>query len=964
VHSPCLAVTKLSPRPRHCARTRINAPAWFCTPRGLGLSRLPAPTRSEPFGARTERQRTCEPASAAEALRKAPSAQRAVSAGSGRGLSVRPHKLPLAILTTLCMLAGGMAFTSVPALAAAPEIVAESESVTEVTATSATLNASVDPESSETSYHFEYGTSAAYGAKTPETALLASDNTDHPTSVPIQDLASGSVYHYRVVASNSAGPAYGTDHTFTTQQAAGGSALPDDREYELVSPAEKDGAEVLGIVDSNGQRARGVVGGSAATQASEDGAAITYVTSGPVGSNPPPGNLYASQIVSTRGADGWDSQDVSNPHSAIRGFVFNKGEEYRLFSADLSSAVVQAPGTPANTVQPPLAPEIQQETNANEIYVRNNASSVFQAVLPEALLRPAPEFVPELEGASPDLAHLVFSSSTRTAPSTTYEWSGGSLQPVNVLPGGHTLSVGGNMEEGVALGRGFGEDPGRHAISDDGAHVVWTGEGDLFTRNMVSEETVQVDLTKGGAGPSGSGVFEGASSDGSRVFFTDEHELTSGAHAGDLYEFDVPDQALTDLTPSSTGGEVIVVGSSEAGTELYIDSTSVLTHAANGEGETAAEGSSNLYALHEAPVDSGSWSTTFVATLSPEDASAMFFEGTNGAVAELGGRPMNLAMRVSPNGRYLAFMSNRSLTGYDNEDVTSEHVGERRDEEVYLYDAETSGLVCASCDPTGARPRGEYDAGNLAMDPTHTWLHDWLAALIPGWNYNRLPSETYHESERSLYQSRALSDSGRLFFDSADALVPEDDNGRVDVYEYEPNGEGSCSASPGCVALISGGNGGDDSTFVDASASGDDVFFVTSDRLVTQDQDGVTDMYDASVCGAAATHPCLASVTTSSPPCTTADSCRAAQSPQPGIFGSPASATFTGSSNVPPAVSQAAKAQAKPKPLTRAQRLAAALKLCRKERVKAKRAGCERAARKRYGPVKAEKAGDKRRAKS
>ena len=928
------------------------------------MSRLPALNAPESFRATAEGQRTRKPASAAEALRKAPSDQRAPSAGRVRDFSARPRRPLLAILTTLCMLAGGLSFTTVPALAAGPEIAPESESVTEVTATSATLNASVDPESSETSYHFEYGTTAAYGAKTPETALLASDNTDHSTSVPIQDLASGSVYHYRIVASNSAGPAYGTDHTFTTQQAAGGSVLPDDRKYELVSPAEKDGAEVLGIVDSNGQRARGVVGGSAATQASEDGAAVTYVTSGPVGSNPPPGNLYASQIVSTRGADGWVSQDISNPHSNIRGFVFNKGEEYRLFSADLSSAVVQAPGTVANTVQPPLAPEIQQETNANEIYVRNNVSSVFQAVLPEELLRPAPEFVPELEGASPDLAHLVFSSSTETAPSITYEWNNGSLQPVNVLPNGHNLTVAGRLEEGVALGRGFGEDPGRHAISDDGAHVVWTGEGDLFTRNMVSEETVQVDLAKGGAGPSGGGVFEGASSDGSRVFFTDEHELTSGAHAGDLYEFDVSDQALTALTPRSTGGKVIVVGISEAGTELYISTTSVLTHAANGEGETAAEGSSNLYALHEAPLDSGLWSTTFVATLSTEDSSAMFFEGDHGQERRGGGRPVNLAMRVSPTGQYLAFMSDRSLTGYDNEDVTSEHVGERRDEEVYLYDAETSRLVCASCDPTGARPRGEYDTGNLAMDPTDTWLGQWVAALIPGWNYDWLPSDTYGEENRSLYQSRALSDSGRLFFDSSDALVPQDDNGRVDVYEYEPGGEGSCSASPGCVALISGGNGGDDSTFVDASANGDDVFFVTSDRLVTQDQDGVTDMYDASVCGTGATHPCLASATTSSPPCTTADSCRAAQSPQPGFFGPPASATFTGSSNVPPATSQATKAPTKPKPLTRAQRLAAALKLCRKEKVKAKRTRCERTARKKYGPVKAKKANDKRRATS
>ena len=48
-------------------------------------------------------------------------------------------------------------------------------------------------------------------------------------------------------------------------------------------------------------------------------------------------------------------------------------------------------------------------------------------------------------------------------------------------------------------------------------------------------------------------------------------------------------------------------------------------------------------------------------------------------------------------------MSDRSLTGYDNVDVNEEG-GQHLDEEVYLYDAVTPRLVCASCNPSGARP--------------------------------------------------------------------------------------------------------------------------------------------------------------------------------------------------------------------------------------------------------------------
>ncbi len=58
-------------------------------------------------------------------------------------------------------------------------------------------------------------------------------------------------------------------------------------------------------------------------------------------------------------------------------------------------------------------------------------------------------------------------------------------------------------------------------------------------------------------------------------------------------------------------------------------------------------------------------------------------------------------------GGYVAFMSNSPLTGYDNRDAVSG----QRDEEVFLYDAASNHLVCASCNPTGARPVGVFDQG-------------------------------------------------------------------------------------------------------------------------------------------------------------------------------------------------------------------------------------------------------------
>jgi hypothetical protein len=201
-----------------------------------------------------------------------------------------------------------------------------------------------------------------------------------------------------------------------------------------------------------------------------------------------------------------------------------------------------------------------------------------------------------------------------------------------------------------------------------------------------------------------------------------------------------------------------------------------------------------------------------------------------------------------------------------------------------------------------------------------------------------------------------------LFFNSNDALVPQDINGAQDVYEFEPAGIGGCTtasltfsvAAGGCVGLITSGSSTTDSSFMDASEGGDSVFFLTGERLVPEDTDTSLDIYDARVCTAAAPCPNPA---VSTPACTTADACRAAPSPQPPIFGATASATFSGAGNV---TSPTGGSGVGTRSLTRAQKLTAALRACHKKRGKRKRAVCEREARKRYGAKSARKAATKR----
>jgi hypothetical protein len=822
-----------------------------------------------------------------------------------------------------------------------PPALIDSESVSGVTATSATLAAQLNPLGRDTTYRFEYGTDTSYGTSVPVLdGDAGSGASDVPLSALVENLTPGTVYHFRVVASNSLGVVVGVDRVFSTQGAEA-PVLPDGRAWEMVSPPDKGGYALDGI---------GLVLG-ADIQAAADGRAITYMAHGPVGAEPK-GNRSAaySQVFSSRSADGWSSLDITTPHEAVTGATDDTFTEYQVFSPDLSVGLLAPNGFT------PLAPSATEKTP----YLRE-ASGEYVPLVTAGNVPPGTKFgqIEEngtpvggdvvMAGVSPDLRHVVLTSGPPLTEGIVgivgrenlFEWFGGSLRLVSVLPDGKAAS-----EEGTAA-LGFQGANVRHAVSDDGSRVFWAGVNgssgakSLYMRDVSRGETVQLNTVQPGArgGPS-SPQFTVASSDGSRVFFKDTSQLTpdSTAKGGfDLYMCEIVEVAgklacrLKDLTVDSNQGESAnvlgtAIGAGEDGRYVYFVANGVLAAGATPGACPEAPRPGvvcNLYLY-----DAVAGVTRFIAQLSGEDASDWY---------AVGGQSLHvLTAGVSPDGRYLAFMSERSLTGYDNTDA---HSGQH-DVEVFLYDAGTGRVTCASCNPSGARPQGEFDSGafpGLLVDRySGNWSGHWLAGLIPGW------TDVGEFEDRAYYRSRYLSDSGRLFFDSPDALVPGDGNGAEDVYEYEPSGVGGCTKPGGCVGLLSSGTSGAESAFLDASETGNDVFFLTAARLVGQDLDGALDVYDARVCSVSS--PCLTSPPAPGVPCATADSCRAAPSSQPGVFGAPPSATFSGAGNPGPGAS---KPVAKKRVLSVAQRRAVALRKCR-AKPRRRRVSCEAQVRRRY----------------
>jgi hypothetical protein len=435
--------------------------------------------------------------------------------------------------------------------------------------------------------------------------------------------------------------------------------------------------------------------------------------------------------------------------------------------------------------------------------------------------------------------------------------------------------------------------------------------------------------------------YRDANAEGTRVFFTSKAELTNDANTGpddttaNLYEYNVETGALTDLTaptgiedPEGAAVLGLVTAGENAGEEnsyVYFVANGVLASNENTNKETAQRGdcrggetarvgefagqhlTCSLYVAHN---DNGKWETKFIATLIDGNERVENDEtdwvGYEGGTLENDLGPGSHTVRVTPDGTTLAFESERSLTGYDNEPVEpgagapghkcTEQGSELKASnpavpcrEVFVYDAVTGKLVCASCDPSGARPVGRAELGGQEAERA-----------------NDLEPSVY-------YLSRNLSEAGgRLFFQSPDPLVSHDSNGQLDVYEWErpaspveaARGENSCtSSSPtfsvsggGCVFPISDVAGDFESRFMDASPSGDNVFVETKDQLVPEaDADSRANVYDVRVGGGFP-------VSLAPPVCDNGDSCKPPVSAQPSIFAASGSATFSGLGNPAAAV--------------------------------------------------------------
>jgi hypothetical protein len=607
-------------------------------------------------------------------------------------------------------------------------------------------------------------------------------------------------------------------------------AAPSGRAYELVSVADSRGEDLkdFASVPRLGSVPRSSAEGDAALYSSDLGLL-----------NQDEGG-WINSYRATRGPTGWTSRYVGPPGTrAFRGAVAGASPDFSEFIVGVLT------GRPLD----PTDNDPDMEARDVHKYYRRDASGAF--TLMNTGSDPAPLVLDPLTGATPsttdandslvahseDLSRLLFYTGRRrepgpTKPSYFYLRDGAHTVEVTGEAAGEPLEV----EVQPMASRPASSDletiyfTGRPLATDLPVRVyLWRGPDEPPLEISASRRTPpapQADVT-----------LLGVSDDGTSALIVTTEPLTDDDTDAqrDIYRYswtaggDPALGTLSRLTAGPLGGnsaaDAHLVGASTNQDVMYFTSAEALAPG-------ASSGAPNLYVRDPD-------GTRLVAALLPDDAQPFVYDNEVQPFGMLAGTDHRVdgsdIVRVTGDGRRLAFVSHTALGG-------AQPAGQLV---IYRYDANTGDVQCISCRPDGT------------------------AATSDSWF--------------GLGSGRGITANGSdAFFQTAQALLPGDSNGRDDVYGYD--------AATGSLSLISSGTSESPSTYYDNSADGRDVFFMAREALVAGDRNGdARRLYDARI-GGGFPEPSPA-------PACSGDECLGRPSPAPVLPGA-ASSAFGPSGNV------------------------------------------------------------------
>lgn len=686
---------------------------------------------------------------------------------------------------------------------------------TEVAETSAELHARINPFGYDTTYRFEYGPSMSYGSSIPvPDADIGSGSTPEEVSIQLAGLAAGTQYHFRVVAINKWGTSFSDDTTFS------------------YFPPDCPNSHIRQVTGSNylpDCRAYEMVSPDNAAGVQLFPGEMTQIFGGAFLLNAP-NSPYRISSTNTGLASSpsrlafWGSfgalPGTNPPNSLIDMYVASRTSHGWVTTyPGIPGSETPAAGRPTCDVSMDKCIDYSVPGPFNFAgFSPHNAPYVWDTSGNSASLGRWPtnlgsipdgqDFIGD-QRASGDFSHYVFSSRDLAFAPGGLTKAPGSVYDNDVAD--KKLTIVSQQENGEPIEQDGGsaqEYIKVLAVSTDGARILMATDSTSGAENIYLREDDSVTYEF----PHGVRVL-GMTRSGSQVIFVSNNQLTpeDTDTSADIYVWNASTDSLTLVSQGNGQGDS--------------DQCQTTWVAKCGAKQITPErkDTDNLFAP-------GNGDPVFY---SPENLD----ENTPGVHNQRNlyewykGRPQLITtldpgtevsrIQVSPDGAHIAFRTNSRVTGYDNAGY----------QEIYTYDADSEALTCASCIPDGRTPTADVQASGGGL---------------------------------------FMSDDGRTFFSTTDALVPQDtNNGIVDVYEYVDGRPQLITSGTGLTDLYAGGifyppvkTG-----LEGVSADGIDVYFTTFDTLSPEDHNGrFVKFYDARSGGGFPTDPGLQ-------PCVAADEC-------------------------------------------------------------------------------------------
>ena len=506
--------------------------------------------------------------------------------------------------------------------------------------TEAFVGGKIDPENSSTEYWIEYGEDSTYGAAIPVSEDGDAGAGDDTVLVRqrLSGLEPGAEYHFRLVAESAAGTSAGNDLTFVTPTgdlgtAVGKPELPEDRAWEMVSPPDKNRADVwriYGVASPDGERVAFKSQGSFAGQKTAKGA-----------------NL--SDYIARRGPGitGWQTEGTT-PGGGLFSFTSGAAE----LSEDLSFTRFSWRERTNETPDEDFPVDESALTTTTRQYVRDNDDTKKFKRMPDATSYRFSE----------DGSHYALDTAEDLTSATACE--GGAQCVYETLDKGVTWRLASVLpDESAAEGQLIG-------ISRDGSHLYFQSGGSNYVR-VDGDETVLLD---GGPGTSVAAI-EGKVGDGSRAILRSGEALLPADEDGsdDFYLWDGLQPSGDRLTLLTKGDQPGV--EAELGTLVGFDSDRRWVHdldrgyfTANNQ-IMAGQPSESGLKIYAWEVDGDSVRVSYVATLSGAPADS----------------------RSSENNRFLVFTSNDRLTVYDNKGIQEVYLYDQAADRLSCVSCEPEG---------------------------------------------------------------------------------------------------------------------------------------------------------------------------------------------------------------------------------------------------------------------------------